>query len=133
MLNTTKPVLNFTLIGATSPAFVSNPQGGWLVTGGNLTANFASAAISGNLAITTTQTAGYALFNMGFSGALGNTPNNTVSTSLIKSSGTLDTCTSACSGTGNVSLYGPNAGAAGLSYNVNTGTNVLQGVAVFKR
>lgn len=135
MLNTTKPVLNFNLIGATSPAFVTNPQGGWLVTGGNLTANFASASatISGNLAITTTQTAGYGLYNMSFSGGLGNTPNNTVSASMIKSSGTLATCTSACSGTGNVSLYGPNAGAAGLSYNINTGTNLLQGVAVFKR
>lgn len=133
MLNTTKPVLNFTLIGGTSPAFVANPQGGWLVTSGNLTANFASQAISGNLAITTTQAAGYGLYNMGFSGALGNTPNNTVSTSLVKSSGTLTACTSACAGTGNVSLYGQNAGAAGLSYNVNTGTNVLQGVAVFRR
>lgn len=133
MLNTTKPVLNFTLLGSTSPAFVSNPQGGWLVTGGNLTANFASQAISGNLAITTTQTAGYGLYNMAFSGALGNTPNNTLTTSMIKSSGTLTTCTTACAGTGNVSLYGQNAGAAGLSYNVNTGTNVLQGVAVFRR
>ncbi|WP_062310051.1 FecR family protein [Polynucleobacter sinensis] len=133
MLNTTKPILNFTLVGGTSPAFVQNPQGGWLVTSGNLTANFASQAISGNLAITTTQTAGYGLYNMSFSGALGNTPNNTVSASMIKSSGTLATCTAACAGTGNVSLYGANAGAAGLSYGINTGTNVLQGVAVFKR
>ena len=136
MLNTTKPVLNFTLLGSTSPAFVSNPQGGWLVTGGNLTANFASRAISGNLAITTTQTADYGLYNMGFSGSLGSTPNNTVTTSMIKSSGTLDMCTAACAGTGNVSLYGTganSANAAGLSYSVNTGTNVLQGVAVFKR
>jgi hypothetical protein len=128
-----KTILNFTLLGSTSPAFVSNPQGGWVVSGGNLTANFASQAISGNLAITTTQTAGYGLYNMGFSGGLGNTPNNNVTTSLVKTSGTLNTCTSACSGTGNVSLYGPNAGAAGLSYSVNTGNNVLQGVAVFKR
>jgi len=133
MLNTSQPVLNFTLVGSTSPAFVSNPQGGWLVTGGNLTANFATTTISGNLAITTTQTAGYGLYNMSFSGGLGNTPNNTVSASMIKSSGTLATCISTCSGTGNVSLYGPNAGAAGLSYNINTGTNLLQGVAVFKR
>lgn len=133
MLNTTKPVLNFTLIGATSPAYVSNPQGGWTVTGGNLTANFVNRAISGNLNIIATQTAGYGTYNMGFSGGLGNTPNNTVSTSLSKVNGTLATCSSACSGTGNVSLYGPNAGAAGLSYSVNTGTNVLQGVAVFKR
>jgi hypothetical protein len=133
MLNTAKPVLNFTLLGATSPNFVVNPQGGWLVTGGNLTANFASQAISGNLAIITTQTAGYGQYNMDFSGGLGNTPNNLVNTSLIKTGGTLTTCTTACAGTGNVSLYGPNAGAAGLSYNVNTGTNVLQGVAVFKQ
>lgn len=127
-------ILNFKLIGGTSPAFISNPQGGWLVTGGNLTANFASTSISGNLAITTTQTAGYGLYNMGFSGSLGNTLTNSVNTTLTKTSGTLTTCSTGCSGSGNVTLYGPTtAGAAGLSYNVNTGTNVLQGVAVFGR
>lgn len=133
MLNVTKPVINFALLGSTSPSLVVNPQGGWAVTGGNLTANFASQAISGNLAIITTQAAGYGQYNMGFAGGLGNTPNNTVSTSMIRSSGTLPVCTTACSGAGNVSLYGANAGAAGLSYSVNTGTNVLQGIAVFGR
>ncbi|CAM3820725.1 hypothetical protein POAN111098_10040 [Polynucleobacter antarcticus] len=39
---------------------------------------------------------------------------------------------SACSGTGNVLLYGPNASTAGLPYSINTRTNVLQGVSVFK-
>ena len=133
MLGVTKPTLSFNLLGATSPAFVSNPQGGWLVTGGNLTANFASQAISGNLAITTTQTAGYGLYNMGFSGALSNSPSNAITASMIKSSGTLTTCTTACAGTGSVTFYGPNANAAGLTYGVNTGANVLQGVAVFNR
>lgn len=134
-LNTTKAVLNFTLLGATSPGLVSNPDGSWLVTSGNLTANFAlsSPAISGNLAMITTQSAGYANYNMGFSGDLGTAASNTVTTSFTKTGGTLTTCTTTCTGTGNVSFYGANAAAAGLSYNVNTGTNVLQGVAVFKR
>jgi hypothetical protein len=131
--NTNRSVLNFTLLGATSPGLVSNPDGSWIVTSGNLTANFASSAISGNLAMTTTQSAGYGNYNMGFSGPLGTAASNTVTTSFAKTSGTLTTCTTACNGTGNVSFYGTNAAAAGLSYNVNTGTNVLQGVAVFKQ
>jgi hypothetical protein len=47
--------------------------------------------------------------------------------------GTLNTCAATCTGTGNVSFYGSNAAAAGLAYDINTGTNVLQGVAVFKK
>lgn len=133
--NTNRSVLNFTLLGATSPGLVSNPNGSWIVTGGNLTANFASTspAISGNLAMITTQSTGFGTYNMGFSGALGTQASNNVTTSLSKISGTLTTCTTACTGSGNVSFYGPGAVAAGLSYNVNTGTNVLQGVAVFGR
>ena len=131
--NTNRSVLNFTLLGATSPGLVSNPDGSWIVTGGNLRANFASSAISGNLAMITTQSAGYASYNMAFSGPLGTAASNSVTTSLAKTSGTLTTCAAACSGSGNVSFYGTNAAAAGLSYNVNTGTNILQGVAVFKQ
>lgn len=125
--------LNFTLLGATSPSLVSNPSGNWYVTSGNLTANFAAAAISGNLAMTTVQSTGYGNYNMGFSGVLGTTASNNVTTSLTRLSGTLNTCAATCAGTGNVSFYGPSASAAGLAYDVNTGTNVLQGVAVFKK
>jgi hypothetical protein len=85
------------------------------------------------LAMITTQSAGYGTYNMGFSGALGTQASNNVTTSLSKTSGTLSTCASGCTGTGNVSFYGLGAAAAGLSYNVNTGSNVLQGVAVFGR
>lgn len=133
--NTNRSVLNFTLLGATSPGLVSNPDGSWLVTAGNMTANFAasSPAISGNLTMITTQSTGFGTYNLGFSGALGTQASNNVTTSFAKTSGTLTTCTTGCTGTGNVSFYGVGAPAAGLSYNVNTGTNVLQGVAVFGR
>ena len=125
--------LNFTLLGASSPYLVSNPSGNWYITSGNMTANFAAAAISGNLAMTTIQPTGYGNYNMGFSGALGTSASNNVTTALTKLSGTLNTCAATCTGTGNVSFYGPTANAAGLAYDVNTGTNVLQGVAVFKK
>jgi hypothetical protein len=131
---TNKSILNFTLLGATSPSSVTPVTGSsWYVTSGNLTANFAAAAISGNMAITTNQTAGYGLYNMTFSGPLGTGASNNVTTALNKIAGSLATCSTTCNGTGNVSFYGANAAAAGLSYDVNTGTNVIQGVAVFKR
>lgn len=133
MLTNTKPIYNFALLGATSPSSVSPANGSWYVTSGNLTANFASRAISGNLAMTTNQSAGYGLYNMNFSGGLGSGASNPVSTSLTKIAGTLPTCTTACSGSGNVSFYGTEAAAAGLAYDINTGKNVIQGVAVFKR
>ena len=133
LLTTTKPIYNFALLGATSPSAVSPNNGAWYVTSGNLTANFASRAISGNLAMTTNQSAGYGLYNMNFSGGLGSGASNSVATSLTKTAGTLPTCATACSGSGNVSFYGPTASAAGLAYDINTGQNVIQGVAVFKR
>ena len=140
----TAPTYNFTLMGATTPTAVSNPQGTWLVTGGNLTANLASTAspgISGNLSLYTSQTAGYANYNMAFasSGAISPLAQTQVSTAVTKQNGTLSTCAGGCAGTGNVSFYGSSTAAttgpqaAGLSYNFNTGANVVQGVAVFKR
>ena len=134
LLNISKPIYSFTLMGATSPSSVTPVNGtSWYVTSGNLTANFASRAISGNLAMTTNQSAGYGFYNMTFSGGLGSGATNSVSTAMTKSAGTLTTCATTCTGTGNVSFYGANAAAAGLAYDVNTGNNVIQGVAVFKR
>ena len=126
--------LSFTLLGATSPSSVTPVSGtSWYVTSGNLTANLVNSTINGNLAMTTNQTAGYGLYNMTFAGNLGSGASNAVSTSLAKTAGSLGTCAAACTGTGNVSFYGTNAAAAGLAYDVNTGANVIQGVAVFKR
>lgn len=132
-LNAARSTLNFTLLGATSPSLASNASGTWYVTSGAMSANFASSAISGNLAMTTIQPGGYGNYNMGFSGPLGTTASNNITTSLSKLTGTLNTCAATCTGTGNVSFYGSNAAAAGLAYDINTGTNVLQGVAVFKK
>ena len=136
------PNSNFTfnLLGASTPTAVSNPQGSWYVTGGTLNANFAtrSPSISGNLTMFTSQTAGYANYNMAFSGAGStNTPlaQTAVTTAVSKVNGTLATCAGGCAGNGNVAFYGSNTSpqAAGLSYNFNTGSNIVQGVAVFKR
>lgn len=129
----------FNIMGATTPTAVSNPQGSWYVTGGTLNANFAtpSPAISGNLTMFTSQTAGYANYNMAFSGTGSGTPlaQTPVTTAVTKLNGTLATCSGGCAGNGNVAFYGSNTSpqAAGLSYNFNTGSNVVQGVAVFKR
>ena len=133
--------LNFSLVGATTPTYVSPVSGAaWAVTGGNLTANFASNQISGNVNLYTNQPSGYAFLNMGVSGGLNAaSPANNVSVSAIKTSGSNPICTSACSGTGQVVFYGGNtpgtlpAQAAGLSYNFSSSGNVVQGVAVFKR
>ena len=129
----------FSLVGASTPVPVSNPQGTWSVTSGTLTANFANASINGNLGLYTNQATGYGTYNMTFNGGLStSSPLNTVSTFVSKISGSLTACSAGCSGAGNVGFYGgtssaPAPTAAGLAYNFNTGSNVVQGVAVFKR
>jgi hypothetical protein len=132
--------VSFTLLGATTPTAVSNPQGTWAVTSGSLTANFAANTLNGNMGLYTNQPAGYGFFNMSISG--NNTlstlrpANNIVSTNTTLVSGSLTTCAGGCAGNGNVTFYGNTAQpvqAAGLSYNINTGSNVVQGVAVFKK
>lgn len=137
----TNTTYTFNLVGATTPTAVANSstQGNWFVTGGTLTANFASStkAISGNLSLFTTQTGGYGNYNMAFSspGAITTAAQTPVITAVSKINGTLATCSGSCAGTGNTALYGANNNpqAAGLSYNFNTGSNIVQGVAVFKR
>lgn len=133
--------LNFSLVGATTPTYVSSVPGAtWSVTGGNLTANFAGNQISGNLGLATNQSAGSANLNMAiFGGLSASAPSNEITTSVIKTGGSNPICSSACSGAGQVVFYGGNssgtspAQAAGLSYNFSTSGNVVQGVAVFKR
>ena len=127
--------VSFTLLGATTPTPVSNPQGTWAVTSGSLTANFAANSISGNMGLYTNQPAGYGFYNMTIgSNNVALTPaNNAVATNVSLVSGSLTTCAAGCAGNGNVTFYGTGAQAAGLSYNFNTGSNVVQGVAVFKK
>jgi hypothetical protein len=131
-----KTTFTFALVGASTPVAVSNPQGTWVVTSGSLTANFANASINGNLALFTSQPTGYGTYNMTFNGGISSSsPINSVTTQVSKINGTLATCAGGCAGAGNVGFYGNNPGptAAGLAYNFNTGSNVVQGVAVFKR
>ncbi len=136
-LGTNQATINFALVGATTPTPVGANLGSWSVTSGNLVANFASAQISGNLGLYNTQPAGYGIYNMSFSGSSMSPTNasNTVSTNVLKTAGTLGACAGGCAGSGNVTFYGNNPGpqAAGLAYNFNTGGNVVQGVAVFKK
>jgi len=138
-INTNGSTINFSLVGATTPTPVLNPQGTWSVTSGSLTANFASASISGNMGLYTTQPTGYGFYNMAITSAPGSlstaNANNIVATNVSLVSGSLNTCSGGCAGAGNVTFYGntPAAQAAGLSYNFNTGNNVVQGVAAFKR
>ncbi|QWD77376.1 FecR domain-containing protein [Polynucleobacter sp. MWH-Svant-W18] len=135
-------VLNFKLIGATTPTPVGNSLGTWAVYDGSLTANIATAKINGNVAMFNNQSSGYGVYNMAFTGNLNAAaPYNDVSTNLTKVSGPQTMCAAGCAGSGNVTFYGGGtqsptstaAKAAGLSYNINTGNNVVQGVAVFKR
>ena len=127
---------SFALVGATTPVPITNPQGAWSVTGGNLTADFASRTVNGNLSLYTNQPTGYGTYNMTFTSGAGGLSSSTpqVATFVSKISGSLATCGSGCNGAGNVGFYGnPTPSAAGLSYNFNTGSNLVQGVAVFKR
>jgi hypothetical protein len=132
--------VSFTLLGATTPTPVSNPQGTWAVTSGSLTANFAANSISGNMGLYTNQPAGYGFYNMAITpvSTLSNltAANNAVNTNVSLVSGSLTTCAAGCGGKGNVTFYGNNVQpvqAAGLTYNFNTGSNVVQGAAVFKK
>jgi hypothetical protein len=82
----------------------------------------------------TNQPAGYGFYDMSINGNSSLRPaNNVVSTNTTLVSGSLTTCAGGCAGNGNVTFYGAGAQAAGLSYNINTGSNVVQGVAVFKK
>ena len=134
-LNQAGATYTFALVGASTPVPVSNPQGTWAVTSGALTANFANRTINGNLGLYTNQPSGYGTYNMTFNGGISSSsPLNSVTTLVSKVSDSLGTCAGGCAGTGNVGFYGNSSPtAAGLSYNFNTGSNVVQGVAVFKR
>ena len=126
--------VSFSLLGASTPTPVSNAQGTWAVTSGSLTANFAANTLNGTMGLYTNQASGYGFYNMAINGGSTLRPtNNAVGTNVSLVSGSLTTCAGGCAGNGNVTFYGAGAQAAGLSYNFNTGSNVVQGVAVFKK
>ncbi len=135
-LAATNSVLSFNLIGGTTPTAVGASLGTWLISSGNMTADFASRAINGNLGLYNNQPAGYAFYNMAFNGGLSTTsPSNNVTGTVSKVSGSLALCATGCPSAGNIVFYGnaTPAQAAGFSYNFSTGSNIVQGVAVFKR
>jgi len=139
--NSSPGTVNFNLYASTTPTAVTGGQL-WATTGGTLSTNFRTGAIAGNLSLFTNQASGYGNFNMAFSGSTGNTTNPLISAvngTVSKINGTLAICGGGCAATGNVSYYGninsasSNPGAAGLAYSFNTGSNVVQGVAVYKK
>lgn len=135
-LSLNRSVLNFNLIGGTTPTAVLGTLGTWLVTSGNITANFASPSITGNLGLYNNQASGYGFYNMSFNGGLSTSnPSNNVTGIVNKVSGSSALCTAGCPAAGNVVFYGnvTPAQVSGFSYNFSTGNNVVQGVAVFKR
>ena len=120
----------FNLLRASTPTAINGGQS-WFVTGGTLTVG--ASSINGNLGLFST-TSGNANYNMAFSSQLvTKTNNNPVSGTVSNLTGNQGVCTSGCSATGNVSFYNSTASAAGLSYNFNTGSTFVQGVAVYKR
>ncbi|WP_161491127.1 FecR family protein [Polynucleobacter hirudinilacicola] len=123
--------ISFTLLRATTPTAINGGQS-WFVTGGNLTANIGAATINGNLGLFST-TSGNANYNMAFSGGLTGSANNIVNGTVSNTTGNQGVCKSGCAASGNVSFYNTPVSAAGLSYNFNTGTTFVQGVAVYKR
>jgi len=142
-LENIKTNLSFSLLGATTPTYVQSAPGSWSVTSGTFNANFANStpSISGNMGLYNSQPAGYGFYNMTINGSLSPAAAyNVVTTNVNLVSGSLATCSGGCPGAGNITFYGnaqatgtAGANAAGLSYNFNTGSNVIQGVAVFKR
>ena len=130
---TSPTTFNFVIQGASTPTAITGGQS-WFVTGGNLTASTLTSttgAINGNLNLFST-VSGNANYNMAFSGGLTGSTNNVVSTSVTNTTVSAGICTSGCTGSGNVTFYNPGATVAGLAYNFNTGTTLVQGVAVFK-
>ena len=121
----------FNLLRATTPTAINGGQS-WFVTGGTLTANVGASTINGNLGFFST-TSGNANYNMTYAGSLTATNNNQVTGTVANLTGNQGVCTSGCAATGNVSFYNNPSNAAGLSYNFNTGTTFVQGVAVYKR
>lgn len=123
--------ISFSLLASTTPTALSGGQS-WFVTGGNLTANIGARTINGNLGLFST-TSGNANYNMAFTGGLTGSSNNIINGTVSNITGTQGVCKSGCAATGNVAFYNTPVSAAGLSYNFNSGTTLVQGVAVYKR
>ena len=128
----------FNLAGGTTPteAFGTSAAA-WRLTGGRFSANLASnsVAITGgvlNLYFARSGE-GFGNFDMAFSGTSGSVSSTSITGSVTRRDGTANLCTSACAATGALGFYG-RAGAvshAGMTYEFNSGSKYVQGVAVF--
>lgn len=129
---------NFNLIGATRPTEVAaDASGGWRVYGGNMTANFGSTnvGVSGLMNLYYTQGSSAGNYEMNFKGTspADHIAFTRVDAALQRVEGDTTVCVVSCGGAGVVGFYGSNASHAGLTYEFNTGSNYVQGAAVFKR
>lgn len=126
----------FNIIGATTPTqAAAGAQGGWRVYGGSLTANLATTnvSLSGLLNLYLNQGGAAGNYDMTFSGNSNSIQGAAVAGSVIRTQGNTTVCVASCGASGNVGFYGTDASHAGMTYEFNTGSNYVQGSAVFKR
>ncbi len=138
--------LTMTLIGGTVPTEVrAGAEAGWRLTGGNVTMNFTTRAMAGVVNLYAAKSDGFGNFDMTWNHTMSALTTNAGSlesftTSVKRTSGTIQICVSSCGGEATLGLYGPNAGSqagqathAGMAYTFNTGAYNVQGAAVFQK
>ena len=133
-------IYDFKLIGATTPTETRvDAKGGWIVTGGNLTADIANARLSGSMTLYLAREDGYGYFDLNFAStaALAAGKATPISTSVLRANGSAPICTAVCEGIGRILLMGnapeKPASHAGMTYNFNTGDYLVMGAAAFGR
>ena len=143
--------LTMNLVGGTVPTEVrTGAEGGWRLTGGSVTMDFATRAMSGVVNLYATKSTGSGNFDMTWdhtmsvlktsTGATNPGSLESFTTTVKRTNGSIPLCVSGCGGQATLGLYGPNTGAqlgqathAGMAYSFNTGSYSVQGAAVFKK
>jgi len=135
--------LTMNLIGGTVPTEVrTGAEGGWRLTGGSVTMDFATRAMNGVVNLYATKSTGSGNFDMTWNHTMSVLTSNpgsleSFTTSVKRTSGTIPLCVSGCGGQATLGLYGPEqtgqATHAGMAYSFNTGSYNVQGAAVFKK
>lgn len=138
--------LTMNLVGGTVPTEVrAGAEGGWRLTGGNVTMNFTTRAMVGVLNLYTVKSNGFGNFDMTWNHNMSALTSNigsleSFATSVKRTSGTVPICVSGCGGQATFGLYGPVSGAqagqathGGMAYTFNTGSYSVQGAAVFQK
>jgi hypothetical protein len=135
--------ITMTLIGGTVPTEVrAGALAAWRLTGGSVTLNFASLALSGNLNLFYSSTGGYGNYDMTWNKTMSTSSFQAgtlenLNTTVKRTNGTADICVTSCGGTAVFGVYAPKDGTeithSGMAYTFNTGSYNVQGVAAFKK